>query len=61
MMIDPDALQEAIETAPAWAKVGLTLPQTQLREDACREVAAHLYRTLYSPASSHRDQLALPL
>ena len=61
MTIDPEAIQDALVTAPAWAKIGLTVPQQRLREDAAREVATHLYRTIYAPVSADRDQLALPL
>lgn len=55
--ITPDALSSAIETAPAWALLGLTVPSERLREDALREVAEHVCQAL----AARRRQLALPL
>jgi len=59
MPLTPDLIANALETAPAWALVGLTMPHQRLREDARHEVAQHLISAL-----SHvddRNQLALPL
>lgn len=60
-VITPEAIGIAITTAPAWAKLGLTVPQDRLRDDACREVAQHVYQVLSAPVAADRDQLALPL
>lgn len=62
MIITPDVIAAAIETAPAWAQIGLTVPQERLREDARREVAEHLYSTLYRPTRADlAAQIPLPL
>lgn len=60
MIITPDTIAAAIETAPAWAQIALTVPQERLREDARREVAQHVYSTLYQPVSGDAAQLRLP-
>ncbi len=61
MTITQDAIAAAIQTTPAWALLALTAPVERLREDGCREVAAHVYSALYQPLRTDRDQLALPL
>ncbi|GAA0456845.1 MULTISPECIES: DUF6771 family protein [Sphingomonas] len=61
MTIEQDTIAEALATAPGWAKIGLTMPQERLREDARREMARHVYSTLYKPASVDTAQLPLPL
>jgi hypothetical protein len=55
--LTPGLIIGAIQTAPAWALLGLTVPSERLREDALREVAEHVCATL----ASERDQLPLPL
>lgn len=59
--ITPDAIAQAIQTTPAWALLALTAPVERLREDGRREVAAHVYSSLYAPEAANRDQLPLPL
>jgi hypothetical protein len=61
MIITPDTIAAALETAPGWATVALTVPQSRLRQDARLEVANHLYAALYPPASHDAAQLRLPL
>ena len=61
MVITPAAISAALDTAPAWAKIALTVPQERLREDACAEVAKHVYEALRGPVASDPGQLALPL
>jgi hypothetical protein len=62
MTITSDAIARALDTAPGWAKVALTVPQASLREDARREVAQHLYSALYQGVSTDRStQMTLPL
>ncbi len=61
MLINPDAIANALATAPGWAQIALTVPQERLREDARLEVANHLYATLYHPVSIDTAQLPLPL
>lgn len=59
--ITPERIGELIAEAPAWAKVGLTLPNERLREDAERELAQHVYSALFQPMRPDASQLALPL
>jgi hypothetical protein len=61
MLITPDTIGDALDTAPGWAKVALTVPDARLREDATREMARHVYSALFQPADTSRDQLPLPL
>jgi hypothetical protein len=53
----PGLIVGAIQSAPAWALLGLTVPSERLREDAARAVAEHVCAAL----ARERDQLALPL
>jgi hypothetical protein len=61
MLINPETIANAITDAPGWALVGLTVPSESLREDAARELAAHLYRRLYAAPNAAVGQLRLPL
>lgn len=61
MIITPDTIAAALDDAPAWAKLGLTVPSERLREDARREMARHVYEALYQPLRLDRNQLPLPL
>lgn len=60
-MITPERIGELIADAPAWAKIGLTMPNERLREDAERELAQHVYSALYQPLNIDTQQLRLPL
>lgn len=60
-MITPERISELIADAPAWAKIGLTMPSQRLREDAQRELALHVYSALYQPINTDTGQLRLPL
>lgn len=59
--ITPERIGELIAEAPAWAKVGLTMPSQRLREDAQRELAQHVYFALFQPIRADASQLPLPL
>ena len=61
MMINHEAIADAIDSAAAWAKLGLMAPSPRLREDARLEVARHVYSTLYQPTNIDAAQLPLPL
>ena len=61
MIISPDSISAAIDTAPAWTTLALHASREALKEDARRELAEHLYRSLVGPVSRHSGQLALPL
>ncbi len=61
MLINPDTIRAALDTAPMWAKIALTMPQDRLRQDAEIEVSEHLYRALFSPVDVVEGQLPLPL
>lgn len=60
-LITAKRIADLIEQAPGWALVGLTVPQEQLRADARREVAEHVYSALYQPIDVEAGQLRLPL
>jgi hypothetical protein len=60
-VITAERIADLIEQAPGWALVGLTVPQERLRADARREVAEHVYSTLYQPLNVETGQLPLPL
>ena len=60
MLLDTAAIANAISTAPAWALLGLTVPQERRREDTCRELACHLLATLHA-APGDAGQLTLGL
>jgi hypothetical protein len=60
-IITAERISELIANAPAWALIGLTMPQERLREDARREVAEHVYSALFQPSSVETEQLRLPL
>lgn len=60
MLITPDAIAEALETAPGWAKIALTIDSPRLREDARHELGQHVYDSIFRPEVDN-EQLALPL
>ena len=59
--ITPERIGELIAQAPAWAKIGLTVANERLREDAQLELAQHVYSALYQPLNTDTGQLRLPL
>ena len=59
--ITAERISELIAQAPAWAKIGLTMPNERLREDAQRELARHVYSALFQPINIDTAQLRLPL
>lgn len=61
MVITPAAISAALDTAPAWAKIALSVPQERLRDDARAEVAQHVYEVLRGPVTCEPGQLVLPL
>lgn len=60
-LITAERIADLIEWTPGWALVGLTVPQERLSADARREVAEHLYSSLYQPLDVETGQPALPL
>jgi hypothetical protein len=48
-------------SAPAWALIGLTVRDDQMRESAAAELADLIVRDIQPMASEDRDQLPLPL
>lgn len=60
MVITPQAISAALDSAPAWAKIALTVPQECLRDDARAEMAKHVYEALTGPVASDAGQLTLP-
>ncbi len=60
--MDRDQISVILQTAPAWARVGLTVRDAALRERAADTLAAAILKRLDEPAPCvDRDQLALPL
>lgn len=59
-VITPERIAALIADAPAWALIGLTVPQERLREDAQLEVATHVYSALYQPLNVDSGQISLP-
>jgi len=58
--IDPDHLSEIILSAPAWARIGITVRDTRLRERAADALAEEIIERIEQPpARPHRDQLKL--
>jgi len=58
--IDTQQLSEAILNAPAWARVGITMPDEEMREKAAAELANSILERLSDyPAISDPNQLAL--
>lgn len=57
------ALTAAILAAPAWAHIGLTMPDSRMRERAAQEVAETVLDRLSDDLQpdAHPDQLALAL
>lgn len=60
-MPTPAEIAATIDTAPAWVKIGLTMPVQRIREDAVAEMARHLHSALYAPPAADPRQIALPL
>lgn len=56
-----DELSAIILAAPGWARVGLTMPDENLRERAADVIAATIIEKLSDEPGPDRDQLALPL
>ena len=60
-MPTPVEIAAIIAAAPAWAKLGITMPSERLREDAPMELARHVHTSLYEACKGDEGQLALPL
>jgi len=57
-----DAISTAILGAPGWARVGITMPDGRLREQAADALArAIVDDLLHIPDTASEDQLALPM
>ena len=54
MLINPATIRAAIDTAPAWAKIAISIPQDKLRKDGEAELATHLYHFLFRSVSLGR-------
>ena len=56
------AISSAILAAPGWARVGITMPNDRLREQAAKELVRAIVDSLHhAEASVDADQLALPI
>lgn len=57
-----DAISTAILAAPGWARVGITMPNSRLREEAAVALARAIVDGLRSGTDAGgEDQLALPI
>ena len=59
--IDLRALSAILIEAPAWAQIGLTMPDQRLRERAADCLAATIIERLSGAAQPDPDQLALAI
>jgi hypothetical protein len=60
--IDPHHLSDIILAAPAWARLGITMPDEALRVRAATELALTISERLTEAVTIiSRDQLSLPL
>lgn len=60
--MERERLSVILQTAPAWARLGLTVGDSALRERAADALAATIIDRLDEPLQvPDRDQLALPL
>lgn len=62
MKMDLEQLSAIFQSAPTWARLGLTVPDPRLRERAADALAATILQRLNEPVTVRdRNQLALPL
>lgn len=59
--IEQDELSAIILAAPGWARVGLTMPDEELRERSANALAAAIIEKLIGTSGPDANQLALPL
>lgn len=60
--MEQDRIEAAIIAAPAWAKIGLTMPSEKMRDRSAKELAACIMDSINpSEPDVDRNQLALPL
>lgn len=56
-----DELSAIILAAPGWARVALTMPDEELREQAADAIAAAIIEKVSGEPGPDRNQLTLPL
>ncbi len=59
--IDAALITDTLLKAPAWALIGLTMRDDQMREAAAAELAGLIVREIAPAAVENRDQLILPM
>lgn len=60
--LDRDRISDIILNAPAWARVGLTMPDRQMRERAADTLAATIVERIADhDVGDDLDQLRLPI
>lgn len=59
--VDRARLADILLNAPAWARVGLTVRDSRLRERAADTLAATIVERIEERPAADRDQLPLPL
>ena len=59
-VITAERIALLIDSAPAWALIGLTAPDERLRAAAQLEVARRVYGGLFQPVNADGAQMPLP-
>lgn len=59
--IDAALITDTLLKAPAWALIGLTMRDDQMREAAAAELAGFIVREIESTSVEDRNQLILPM
>lgn len=62
MQVSPESISAAIRTAPAFARLGLSMRDAAMRERAADALAAAIVEGLErSPPNDDKNQMTLPL
>lgn len=62
MQVSPESISAAIRTAPAFARLGLSMRNATMRERAADALAVAIVEGLECPRPDHdENQMALPL
>ena len=59
--MDREALSDIILNSPAWARIGLTMPDARMRERAADTLAATIIERMSPSSEVDENQLSLPL
>lgn len=61
MAITPDSIADALDAAPVWAKLALSMRSPRLQDEGRTVLAQHLYEALQGAPSNDPNQLSLPM